>query len=583
MCILANWEMNEGFGNLVHDSSGNGYDGKIHKGEWVEGKFGKALKFKNSKGYIEVDIKNACNGIRSMSIGGWFYSFGTGSPNSLMPQKYSGGVGKTGWFCGEEPFFYRGGVVPQKDWVSFFLGINKDGYLSGVINGQVYSHEPYVTLSKIGENAWYQLVVVKEEDGVTNIYQNGELVGTTMRAFSPRQPLPFIDKGKGPPVILRMPFGGMIGEAWIYKKSLTPEEIKDDYHKKKIKYSPSAPGVMIMLREMGQVDPGNLWPKGLTRQTWQIEREKIKEKILKILGPFPKKIVPLEPEIISEEDIGTYIRKKIKIKVEEDDTMPFYLLIPKDLSKPSPAIICIYGSTKGSGKERVVGLAGKEPGSPPLPNSPFAIDFVEQGFITVSADYDTDGERVWPGLKPYDTTGFYKKHPEWSQVGKLIWDNMRLIDYLETLDIIDTDNIGITGHSFGGHGAIFTGAFDERIKAVAASGAVSTFHLELHWARRGKGEYVYIDKLRPYLLNEKLPMPFEFYHFQALIAPRALLNFQSVAEYRPTKEINYAAVKYIYKLLGCEEKVKFLVHSGGHDYPPEARHTACDWFKRMLK
>jgi hypothetical protein len=43
--LVAEWHFDEGEGNIVKDSSGNGNDGTIYGATWVDGKFGKALSF----------------------------------------------------------------------------------------------------------------------------------------------------------------------------------------------------------------------------------------------------------------------------------------------------------------------------------------------------------------------------------------------------------------------------------------------------------------------------------------------------------------------------------------------------------
>lgn len=49
------WLFDEGKGNVVKDSSGNGNDGKFEKGpKWVDGKFGKALEFDGTPNYVIV-------------------------------------------------------------------------------------------------------------------------------------------------------------------------------------------------------------------------------------------------------------------------------------------------------------------------------------------------------------------------------------------------------------------------------------------------------------------------------------------------------------------------------------------------
>jgi dienelactone hydrolase len=133
----------------------------------------------------------------------------------------------------------------------------------------------------------------------------------------------------------------------------------------------------------------------------------------------------------------------VSIQVQADDRMPAYLLIPKNRKGRVPAIVCFYGTTSGEGKLTTVGLT-------PHKNRAFAIDMVEAGFVAFAADYLRDGERVSPGKRPYDTTEFYAQFPDWSVHGKDAWDTMRAIDYLQTLDVVDPDKIGMVGHSYGG-------------------------------------------------------------------------------------------------------------------------------------
>jgi len=73
-----------------------------------------------------------------------------------------------------------------------------------------------------------------------------------------------------------------------------------------------------------------------------------------------------------------------------------------------------------------------------------------------------------------------------------------------------------------------------------------------------------------------------FYEFTALIAPRPLLVGQAVGERRPMEEENYAAVKQVYQALGYGDRVLYHWYAGDHDYPPEARKAAVDWFRRWL-
>jgi len=52
--IVGLWLLNEDKGDIAFDSSGRGHDGKITDGKWVDGKFDKALQFKDGT-HMEVN------------------------------------------------------------------------------------------------------------------------------------------------------------------------------------------------------------------------------------------------------------------------------------------------------------------------------------------------------------------------------------------------------------------------------------------------------------------------------------------------------------------------------------------------
>jgi dienelactone hydrolase len=306
---------------------------------------------------------------------------------------------------------------------------------------------------------------------------------------------------------------------------------------------------------------------------------------MQLLGSFPNDIPPLDAKVVSEEDCGAYMRRKVSIQVEPDDRMPLWLLIPKKLKQPAPAVICFYGTTSGAGKDVTVGLSGRKTGTPPARNMSFALDVVEAGMIAVAPDYLRDGERIHPGDAPYNTTRFYEKHPEWSIHGKDIWDTSRLIDYLETLDFVDPHRIGMMGHSYGGHSTIFAAALEPRIKAAVANGPVSAFREHgMHWGvPQGGGASQSLPAMRPYILNPQTPLPATFAQWTALIAPRPLWIGQAVGERRPIEEENCGYVTRVYQSLGAGENVRYVWCAGDHDFPPEARAAAVEWLRNAFQ
>ena len=550
----------------------------LNGARWIVHSNGARLEFSTALQSAEVPVvprTAGLAGLTEMTIGGWFFPRRSGEQYFL-----SRGIPEVG-AQGER--FFR----PSDRFVNFVLGTDQHGFLLGTINGNGIVPFPRVTVNDVAFDAWSQLVVTKDARGHHRFYINGTLVHSDENASGAGKVWPFREVNDAPtnePVRLAMPLGGLIGEVWIVARALTAAEVNADFQAKRRRYHPVLPVEPVLLREMNPHWRPDLWKQPLSRETWPGQRKRINEAALKILGPFPARTVPLDARTLSEEDCGSYTRRKVSIQVQPDDRMPAYLLVPKNLRGRVPAVVCFYGTTSGAGKETTVELSGGKPGTPPERNRAFAIDMVEAGFVAFAGDYLRDGERIKPGRRPYDTTDFYQEFPEWSVHGKDIWDTARAIDYLQTLKFVNGEKIGMVGHSYGGHSTIFTTALEPRIKVAVANGPVSDFiHHGMHWAvPKGGGNSQSLPNMRPYVLDPTIPAPITFYEFTSLIAPRPLWVGQAVGERRPMEEENCAAVTEVYRTLGMSDRVKYVWYAGDHDFPPEARAAAIAWFKRWF-
>jgi dienelactone hydrolase len=319
--------------------------------------------------------------------------------------------------------------------------------------------------------------------------------------------------------------------------------------------------------------------ESFTGEHWPRHRARIERAWLDLLGDFPVNVPALQPvvkkvtlqpgcpselltaeqravlrEQMAKED-GAIERYHVSFQAEEDDRVVAWLLVPRAARRqPTPAMICIHSTTHGSGKNLTIGLSGSRPFDPPDDDHSergraYGRYLAQHGFVTLSLDILTDGERVAPGARRMDSRAFYVKHPEWSVVGKLVWDVMRCVDFLQTLDFVDDRHIGCVGLSLGGHAALFAGAFDQRIAATISNGGVLDWVRNTpHWAasdavgnsprlitRHGydpeTGPHIYIRKFRPYIADPSKPIPVDFDELMMMVAPRPLLILSSEWEF----------------------------------------------------
>jgi hypothetical protein len=213
--------------------------------------------------------------------------------------------------------------------------------------------------------------------------------------------------------------------------------------------------------------------KGKTKKNFQLWKSKLLKELKSALGPMPKP-VELNPEIISEIDDGNIIKRRIIIDLEQDMSAPIWLYIPKTaLKKPAPAILCCHGHGP-FGKDSVMGIRDRDCperiGEIEKVNYDYGLQMTQRGFVTVAIDWRGFGERSEGDI-------FWKRDPcnvnfikgclmGHNLLALDIFDGMRCIDYLCSLDFVDSKNIGCMGLSFGGTMTTWMSIMDERIKAA---------------------------------------------------------------------------------------------------------------------
>ncbi|MGC1121543.1 MAG: alpha/beta fold hydrolase [Candidatus Methanofastidiosia archaeon] len=316
----------------------------------------------------------------------------------------------------------------------------------------------------------------------------------------------------------------------------------------------------------------------VTTDQWEKKREDIKQRLYRTIGFPPEPRNTRDLTVIDEEHVKHYKRQRISYTVMQD-RITAYLLIPDPLEEPAPAVVAMHQTVK-SGKNEVVTLDGCR-------NFAYGHDLAERGYVVLAPDYLTAGERVSPGENPFDSAEFYKHYPEWSIVGKNMEDSMAAVDILYTVRGVDTERIGVIGHSLGGHNAVFAMAADSRIRAGVSNCGMSVFseeELRMEWSL--EEGYIYVPALRKYFL-EGLEPPFDLHEVAALIAPRPFLNISSYYDQAYGNQEFLADVGVqlyrIYRLYGKESHFSWFMHGNGHSFPWYARALAYNWLDRFLK
>ncbi len=304
---------------------------------------------------------------------------------------------------------------------------------------------------------------------------------------------------------------------------------------------------------------------------WTSRRAEILRGMQDVMGPLPPRPDAPPPfVVVSEVDCGTYVRRAITYEADPGVHTPAYLLVPKRALAPGQAahaVLCLHPTDDRIGYDVVAGLGGR-------PNRAYAAELAERGFVAFAPSY--------PLLAAYQ--------PDVRALGyasgtmKAIHDNRRGIDLLDSLPFVARGGVGAIGHSLGGHNAVFTAAFDDRIRVVVSSCGLDLFTDYYGgdpkvWQReRGWCQLRYMPRLLEYA-GRLEQIPFDFAEVIAVIAPRTCLlsapardaNFRAASVDRLAK-----AARAVYALHDRGDRLIVEHPDSDHDFPAPMRLQAYD-------
>jgi hypothetical protein len=332
----------------------------------------------------------------------------------------------------------------------------------------------------------------------------------------------------------------------------------------------------------------------ITAQEWKARRAEIKSRLGSFLGEPPKSKAPLAAKITEETQHDGYVLRKLVFQTELDEFVPSYLLIPAKMDGKMPVVVCPHQTTQ-AGKREPAGLSGN-------PQLQTALHLVKRGFVTFTYDAICFGERHDAATGHYgDAIPFYRRHPQWSLLGKMVWDFSRAVDYLQTLDFVEASRIGSVGHSHGGITTLFAMAFDERIRAGASNCGFDTFRIDgnvWRWSHATAliprlgfyvgSPHINMDFYRAVPDSEVIQAPFEMHELLALIAPRQLFLSTSDEDFvfpnaGWSARRSLARLEPVYELLKGAGNLEGHFFKGGHSFPEEVSRRAYEWLNRALK
>jgi cephalosporin-C deacetylase-like acetyl esterase len=309
-----------------------------------------------------------------------------------------------------------------------------------------------------------------------------------------------------------------------------------------------------------------------TQEQWKEKQKNIKEKLMTSVGPFPPK-TPLNAQTVETIKKNGFTIEKVIFESQPKFYITACLFIPEKIEDKAPAIIYCSGHSDIAFRyvtyQRVI------------------LNLVKKGFIVLAFDPIGQGERLQyydPDLGESKIGGPTLEHSypgaqcfliASSLAQYMIWDGIRVVDYLLSRHEVDGNRIGITGRSGGGTQSAYIAAFDDRILATAPECYITSFTRQLETIGPQDAEQNFYHGLangidHADLLEVRAPKP-------ALMITTTR-DFFSIQGGRETLQ----ELKKIYRAFGKENNIQQIEDNDVHASTRKNRELTYAFFQKFL-
>ena len=291
-----------------------------------------------------------------------------------------------------------------------------------------------------------------------------------------------------------------------------------------------------------------------TKEAWLERAAIIKQGILEGAGliPFPGR-TPLNPIYTSERKYDGYSVKNVAIETLPGVFLTGSLYMPEKRDKKMAGILSAHGHwSKPDDYGRYRADAQNRCAS-----------FARMGAVVFSYDM--------VGYSEMKDVGWEHKHP--LAFKQQLWNSVRALDFLLSLDNIDPERIAMTGASGGGTQTFMLTAIDDRIKVSVPVVMVSSYFFGGCVCESGMP----VHKSDHHETNNV--------EIAAIAAPRPMLLVSDGDDWtKHTPEVEFPHIQYIYNLMGAKNNIEYAhLPNDIHGYELSKRKAVYPFLAKYLK
>ncbi|HLY42790.1 MAG TPA: hypothetical protein VKR52_16360 [Terracidiphilus sp.] len=294
-------------------------------------------------------------------------------------------------------------------------------------------------------------------------------------------------------------------------------------------------------------------PRFASLKEWEERKAFLRNQILVASGlsPMPEK-TPLHPQIFGKVVAKDYTIEKVLIETLPGFWLGGNLYRPRNEQTKHPGILNPQGHWPYGRLQNDAVYSGPSLG----------ISLARQGYVVFAYDMVgyTDTIQV-----PHRFGSADQRLWSFGPLGLQLWDSIRALDFLASLDDVDASQLGVTGASGGGTQTFLLAAVDDRVQFASPVNMVSAIMQGGDLCENAPG-------LRIDTSNVEIA---------AMFAPKPMLLVSATGDWtRNVPKEEFPAIQRIYDLYGKHDQVEVVQIDAEHNFNRLSREAVYRFFAK---